>query len=155
MNRTLPSTWLNRTNEIELDYVRPLFNKMFYIRSSKDADSFLKRFVHLKQLDLKERFWALYLNNANGVVGVSEIAKGSTTSVCVNSKHIFQLALLTNAVAIIVAHNHPSGTLKASSADKAITKKLCNAGDLMNVKVLDHLIITSESYVSLADENLM
>ncbi|WP_430411325.1 JAB domain-containing protein [Kordia sp.] len=155
MNRTLPSTWLNHTHEIELDYVRPLFNKMFYIRSSKSADSFLKRFVHLKQLDLKERFWALYLNNANGVVGVSEIAKGTTTSVCVNSKHIFQLALLTNAVAIIVAHNHPSGTLKVSSADKAITKKLCSAGDLMNVKILDHLIITSESYVSLADENLM
>ncbi|WP_430408799.1 JAB domain-containing protein [Kordia sp.] len=155
MNKTLPSTWLNHTHEIELHYVRPLFNKMFYIRSSKDADSFLKRFVHLKQLDLKERFWALYLNNANGVVGVSEIARGSTTSVSVNNKYIFQLALLTNAVAIIVAHNHPSGTLKVSSADKAITKKLCSAGDLMNVKVLDHIIITSEDYVSLADENLM
>lgn len=155
MNRTLPSTWLNHTHEIDLHYVRPLFDTMFYIRSSQSVDSFLKQFVQLKQLDLKECFWALYLNNANGVVGISEIAKGNVTSVNIDTKNIFQLALLTNAVAIIVAHNHPSGTLKVSSTDKAITQKLINAGHFLNIRILDHLIITSESYVSLADENLM
>ncbi|QHI38066.1 hypothetical protein IMCC3317_34500 [Kordia antarctica] len=155
MKTTLPSTWLNHTHEIELHYVRPLFEEMQYIRSSKSVNEMIRQYANPKQLDVKEHFWTIFLNNANGVVGIAEIGTGSCTSVIIHTKHIFQLALLTNASAIIVVHNHPSGKLSISRADKGITKKLCNAGDLIDVRVLDHLIITSESYISLADENLM
>lgn len=155
MNEILPSTWLNHTHEIRIAYTRPLFDCMQYIKSSRNAYDTIKAYIDLEQLDLRERFWVLYLNNANGILGIAEIGTGCVTSVIVPLKYIFQLALQVNAVAMILVHNHPSGTLKVSSADKHITQKLCSAGDIMSIKVLDHLIITSEAYVSFADESMM
>lgn len=152
---TLPSTWLDHTHEISLRYDRPLFNTLQYVKSSFHAFSIIMQSIDQEQLDLRERFWVLYLTNANGVLGIAEIGTGCVTSVIVPFKYIFQLALKVNAVAMILVHNHPSGTLKISSADKQITKKLCSAGEIMSIKVLDHLIITSESYVSFSDESLM
>jgi len=155
MNKTLPSTWLNHTHEIQITYKRPLFESMERITSSEKASNLIKQYVDRDQLDLRERAWILYLTNANCVIGIAEISAGDITSTTIPKRYIFQLALLVNAVAFIIIHNHPSGTLKVSSADKAITKKLCSAGEIMDVKVLDHIIITSEDYVSFADENLM
>lgn len=111
------------------------------------------RTVNGISLDYKEYFWCFYLTRANKVLGDTEIGHGSATGVVVNIPEIFVTALKTSAASLIVVHNHPSGTLKPSVRDKEITNSIKVSGDLLSIKLLDHLIITSESkYYSFADE---
>lgn len=79
------------------------------------------------------------------------MSTGGITGTLVDVRLVFQGALLSNAVAMILTHNHPSGTLKA----KAITKKIASAGETMDIKLLDHIIVTEDDYFSFADENLL
>ena len=110
--------------EVQVHYKRPLFNSEKKITNSQDADALLKEFADLKRIDHKEFFWVILLTNANQVIGVSEVSIGSTRGVVTNYKEILQLALLTNASAIIVAHNHPSGKLKPSDTDHNVSVEL-------------------------------
>ena len=103
---------------------------------------------------LHEEFWVLYLNNANKVIYKSQLSKGGITGTVVDVRLIFKLALEHNATAIILSHNHPSGKLLASDADRDITKKLKFAGEQLDVKVLDHIIITETGYLSFQDEGI-
>ncbi len=102
-----------------------------------------------------EEFWVVYLNNSNKVIQSIQLSKGGITGTLVDIRLALKNALQFGAVAIILAHNHPSGTLKPSQADISLTKKLQRAGDSLDIKVLDHLIITEKSYFSFADENLL
>jgi len=102
-----------------------------------------------------EEFWILYLNNSNKVIKCVQLSKGGITGTIVDVRLAFKEALQLGAVGIIMAHNHPSGTLKPSQADIQLTKKLKLAGDSLDIKVLDHLIITEKSYFSFADENIL
>jgi len=102
-----------------------------------------------------EEFWIIYLNNSNKVLKKLRLSKGGITGTLVDIRLVLKTALEVGAVAIILAHNHPSGTLKASAADKAITKKLSLGAENIDIKVLDHLIITEKEYFSFADENLL
>ncbi|MAP79850.1 MAG: hypothetical protein CL526_02055 [Aequorivita sp.] len=102
-----------------------------------------------------EEFWILYLNNSNKVLKCVQLSKGGITGTIVDVRLAFKEALQLGAVGIIMAHNHPSGTLKPSQADIQLTKKLKLAGDSLDIKVLDHLIITEKSYFSFADENIL
>ncbi|WP_405329355.1 DNA repair protein RadC [Leeuwenhoekiella sp. LLG6367-2.1] len=102
-----------------------------------------------------EEFWILYLNNANKVLTMHQLSKGGMTGTLVDVRLVLKKALETGAVALIVAHNHPSGTLKPSQADKNITEKLQQAAKSLDIKVLDHLIITEKAYFSFADEGLL
>ncbi|MGO4912246.1 RadC family protein [Leeuwenhoekiella sp. W20_SRS_FM14] len=102
-----------------------------------------------------EEFWILYLNNANKVLSMHQLSKGGMTGTLVDVRLVFKKALETGAVSIILAHNHPSGALKPSQADKNITEKLKNASQSLDIKVLDHLIITEKAYFSFADEGLL
>ncbi|WP_375239061.1 DNA repair protein RadC [Aurantibacter sp.] len=102
-----------------------------------------------------EEFWILYLNNSNKILQKTQISKGSITGTLVDNRLILKEALQLNAVALILAHNHPSGTLKPSESDKQITQKLKIAAQSLDVKVLDHLIITETAYFSFADEALL
>jgi DNA repair protein RadC len=102
-----------------------------------------------------EEFWILYLNNSNKILQKTQISKGSITGTLVDNRLILKEALQLNAVALILVHNHPSGTLKPSEADKQITQKLKIAAQSLDVKVLDHLIITETAYFSFADEALL
>lgn len=102
-----------------------------------------------------EEFWIVYLNNSNKVIQTVQLSKGGITGTLVDVRLVFKNALQFGAVAIILAHNHPSGTLKPSEADIKLTKKLKLAGENLDIKVLDHLIITEKSYFSFADENLL
>ena len=86
---------------------------------------------------------------------MAEIGVGSTNLVAVSVKTIFQKALLINAVGIIVAHNHPSGSLQASEADIAMTKKINSAAKIFEMALVDHIIITSEGFLSFAQEGLL
>ena len=103
---------------------------------------------------LHEEFWVLYLNNSNKVIYKSQLSKGGITGTVVDVRLIFKLALEHNATAIILSHNHPSGKLLASDADRDITKKLKFAGEQLDVKVLDHIIITENGYLSFQDEGI-
>ncbi len=102
-----------------------------------------------------EEFWIIYLNNSNKVIQKQQLSKGGITGTLVDVRLVLKMALELGATGIILAHNHPSGTLKPSEADKQITQKLKLAGESLDIKTLDHVIITEEAYFSFADENLL
>lgn len=104
---------------------------------------------------MHEEFWVLYLNNSNKVIYKSQLSKGGITGTVVDIRIVFKTAFEQNATSIILCHNHPSGTLVASDADKQITKKLKEAGKMLEINILDHLIVTSSSYMSFADEGIL
>ncbi|MFA9186557.1 DNA repair protein RadC [Flavobacterium sp. FBOR7N2.3] len=101
-----------------------------------------------------EEFWILYLNNSNKVISKVQMSIGGITGTIVDVRLVFKMALEKGATALILCHNHPSGTLVPSDADKQITKKLKVAGDSLDVKVLDHLIVTETKYFSFVDEGI-
>ena len=104
---------------------------------------------------MHEEFWVLYLNNSNKVMYKSQLSKGGITGTVVDSRIVFKTAFEQNAVHIILCHNHPSGILQASDADKQITKKIKEAGKMLDINVLDHIIITENSYLSFADDGML
>ncbi|MEC3906898.1 DNA repair protein RadC [Tamlana sp. 2201CG12-4] len=102
-----------------------------------------------------EEFWIVYLNNANKVIQKNQLSKGGITGTLVDVRLVLKTALEVGAIGLILVHNHPSGALKPSEADKQITQKLKNAAQNLDIKVLDHLIITEKAYFSFSDENLL
>lgn len=100
----------------------------------------------------KEYFKVLFLNQANQVLGYTLIPEGGITETSVDVRVILQAALLTNSVALVLAHNHPSGNLRPSRQDMEITKQVKEAARLMRITVIDHLILTDAGYYSFADE---
>ena len=102
-----------------------------------------------------EEFWIVYLNNSNKVLQKIQLSKGGITGTLVDVRLVLKTALQIGAIGLILTHNHPSGTLVPSQADKNITKKLKIASKSIDIKVLDHLIITEKAYFSFADENLL
>jgi len=99
-----------------------------------------------------EEFWVLFLNNSNKVLAKHQVSKGGLTATVVDVRLLFKRALELASVAMIICHNHPSGKLTPSEADKQLTQKIKNAGLTLDVKLLDHLIITEKDYFSFADE---
>lgn len=102
-----------------------------------------------------EEFWIIYLNNSNKVISKLQLSKGGITGTLVDVRLVFKHGVQCGATSIILCHNHPSGGLTASDADKQITKKLKAAGEHLDIKVLDHVIITETSYFSFSDEGMM
>lgn len=96
-----------------------------------------------------------FSTNSNKVLHKAQLSKGGITGTLVDVRIVMKQALELGAVAIILAHNHPSGTLRPSAADKQITQKIKIASETLDIKVLDHLIITQKSYYSFADENML
>jgi len=126
--------------------------KITKIGSSKDVFELLQPILG----DLQhEEFWVVYLNNSNKVIYKSQESKGGITGTLVDVRLIMKQALEHGAVGILLAHNHPSGTLKVSDADKKITRKMQSAAEVLDIKVLDHVIITEKAYFSFADDNLL
>ena len=102
-----------------------------------------------------EEFWIVYLNNSNKVLKKIQLSKGGIVGTLVDVRLVLKAALQIDAVGLILTHNHPSGSLIPSQADKKITQKLKIASETIDIKVLDHLIITEKAYFSFADENLL
>lgn len=100
-----------------------------------------------------EEFWVLFLNNSNKVLAKSQMSKGGLTATVVDVRLLLKQALEMASVAIIICHNHPSGKITPSNADKELTKKIKTAGLTLDIRLLDHLIITEKCYFSFADEN--
>lgn len=122
------------------------------ISSSVDAFKILHPFLS----DLRtEEFWAVFLNQNNRIITKSRLSSGGINQSVVDVRILFRSALEHCATGIIVAHNHPSGNQKPSPEDLRITKQISEGAKLLNIQLLDHLIITQNSYLSFADENLL
>lgn len=134
-----------RRNEAEV-IVKPK------ITSSRDAFEIFRGSIG----DLPhEEFWIILLNKANRVVRKCIISEGGISGTVVDPKKVFKIALDNHASSIILGHNHPSGNLQPSEADHKITRKIKDAGVMLDVAVLDHIIIGDDRYLSFADEGLI
>ncbi|AKQ46427.1 DNA repair protein [Rufibacter radiotolerans] len=126
------------------------------ITSSQDSYVVFKEHFDPDYINIREEFQVLYLNAANQVLGVYRGFSGGITASVVDVRLIMAVALKGLCSGMVIAHNHPSGNLTPSSADKQITQSIKKAGELFNIKLLDHLILTpSESYYSFADEGIL
>ena len=137
---------LGRRRSFELEEDKP------FIKSSSDAF----KCINSKLTDLPhEEFWILLLNKANQLMEAINISKGGVSATIADAKLIFKPALEKLASSIILCHNHPSGNLKASEADKKLTVKIKEGAKNLDIAVLDHIIVANNSYFSFADEGLM
>lgn len=109
---------------------------------------------HLSDLRTEE-FWAIFLNQSNKVIHLAQLTQGGINQSIVDVRILFKIALDHYSTGIIIAHNHPSGNLKPSREDIDITQKIKEAGKMLSIQLLDHLIITQNSYFSLSDEGLL
>ncbi|MBC7913573.1 MAG: JAB domain-containing protein [Pyrinomonadaceae bacterium] len=142
--------------EINITY-RPKFkaSERPKVSSSKDLYNVLYNSWNLEILELQEQFKIILLNRANRILGIYEVSTGGLAGTVADPKLIFSAALKSCASSIILSHNHPSGNLTPSQADLNLTKKIKNGGELLDIAILDHLIITADSYYSFADEGLL
>ncbi|TPE43979.1 JAB domain-containing protein [Pontibacter mangrovi] len=141
--------------EVELAYKSKLKpSERTKITCSTDIYTYLTK-IYGDNIAHVEYFYVILLNRANHVLGWNIISKGGVAGTVADPKIILQAALLANASSIILAHNHPSGNTKPSSADIQLTKKVKQAGEFMDMPILDHVILTEEGYYSFADEGIL
>ncbi|MBU2949712.1 JAB domain-containing protein [Tamlana agarivorans] len=145
---------MNTIKEIRVSYSSGNTEKI-KIKNSKDSYKLLLSCWSKKIIELQEEFKVLLLNRNHQVLGVYPLSKGGVSGTVVDAKLLFSVALKCNASSIIMAHNHPSGNLKPSEADKRLTSKLKEAGSYLDIVVIDHLIIAKGGYFSFSDELLM
>ena len=156
MEQTNAFSNLYQVAEIELIYKsRVKASQRPQISSSSDAYNILLQVWEEGKIDFVEQFKVLLLNRANKVIGVVNVSTGGVTGTVADPKLIFTAALKANACSLIASHNHPSGNLKPSRADEQLTQKIKQAGEFLDIKLLDHLIISSEGFYSFADEGLL
>ncbi|MDT0689923.1 MULTISPECIES: JAB domain-containing protein [Flavobacteriaceae] len=146
-----------KVNEIAISYSGNLkTNQLPKITSSQNAAELLYGQWNKNNIELHETFKIMLLNNANKVKGIYEVSTGGITGTLVDLRIIFAVVLKSLTTAVILAHNHPSGTLRPSEPDKRLTQKIKKAGELFDIKVLDHLILTPDgNYFSFADEGML
>jgi DNA repair protein RadC len=138
--------------EVQVTY-QPLKGELFQVRNSKDAFDYISRAFNDSTIGLCEEFNVLLLNRANKIIGCLKLSKGGLTGTVVDIRILFATTLKSMACAIILAHNHPSGNLNPSEADKDLTSQIKQAGKLLDIQVIDHLILgINDDYVSFADE---
>lgn len=143
-------------SEVELVYkTRVKASERLQIKSSKEAHNLLRSTWDEGKIEYFEQFKILFLNHSLKVLGLYEMSSGGITGTIVDIRMIFSAALKANATNFMIAHNHPSGNTTPSEVDKAMTKKIKQAGELLDIKLLDHLIITSESYYSFIDDGAL
>lgn len=142
--------------EVELIYhSAPDIRQRPIVTTSSISYEIFKNHWDANKIDLQEQFKILLLNKRNACLGLVEIATGGISYCPVDTRLVFAAALKANASSIILAHNHPSGNIQPSRSDIELTRRITNIGDALEIKVFDHLIMTSSSYFSLADESLM
>ncbi|WP_267265964.1 JAB domain-containing protein [Chryseobacterium formosus] len=144
----------NIVNEIKLSYSGK-GNCERSISSSTDAVDVFREHFDAEEMDYRESFFALYLNQANKVLGIKKISECGISSTLVDVRIIMQAALLCNASGIIVSHNHPSGNLKPSSCDIKMTAQIKEAAKILSMSLLDHVVLTSDSHFSFADNAMI
>ena len=140
--------------EIKLSYTKGR-RLLGSVGSPEDIVSFVRKQFKRGSIETQEHFYVIYLNQKNIILGYHLHSLGGLSGTLIDVRIIFAIALKSLATQIILSHNHPGGSLKASKQDIEQTRKIVNIGKLHNIKVLDHLIITKDGYFSFAEENLV
>lgn len=140
--------------EIKVSYINKNEQKI-KISSSSSAYELILNHWDLNIIDFMEEVKVILLNRANTVLGVYELSKGGSSSCVVDIKIILNVAIKAHSSSIILVHNHPSGLVKPSEIDKTLTNKLKEACKMVDLELLDHLVISRESYTSFKDEGLL
>lgn len=156
MGQLMDLSVLNTVSEVELVYkskVKP--SERPQIKTSKESYQLLLKSWDSNRIEFIEQFKVILMNRANRVLGIYELSTGGVTGTVADIKLVFMAALKTNACSLIVTHDHPSGNLKPSMANEELTMKMKAAGTVLEIKVLDHVIVTKEGYFSFADEGMM
>ncbi len=148
---------MSRVSEIQVSYINKVKVKDSQrIKSSSDIAKLLFENWNKNTIELHESFKVILLNNSNTVKGIFEMSSGGLTGTLVDLRILFAVALKTLATSIIVSHNHPSGNLKPSQSDIRLTNKIKKVSELLDIKLLDHLIITpNKEYYSFADDGIL
>ena len=147
---------LTEVCEITISY-KPVIGEKPIVNSSDSAYRELLPFYPEELLSLQEMFVVMYLNNAGFVIGVYKVSTGGITGTAADPRLILATALKVAATSMIISHNHPSSNMKPSTADISLTKKLKEAGLFMDIRLIDHIIISSEHgrYYSFMDEGMI
>lgn len=141
-------------SEIRVTY-NPAIGEKPIICSALDAYNEFKKFFDPKTIALQGQFMVMYLNRSNRVLGIYPLSKGGITGTVADIRIILSVALKIAATSIILAHNHPSGSLRPSNTDILLTQKISEAAKLMDIKVLDHIVLNGDgNYYSLGDERV-
>lgn len=154
----MDNTNISNLGEVTLNYKyhNPSIKDRPLITNSSDAVEVIKLVIDMQRIALQEQFIVIYLNQANKVIGTMNVFSGSIKSTVIDIKLILASGILLMSSGIIVAHNHPSGNLKPSREDLALTKRLSTALQYMEMKLVDHFIITpDDDYLSFANEGLL
>lgn len=149
----IPETFVT---EIELSYTPKIAPSMRpKIKNADDVYQLFLKTWDTRKIELLEQFKVMLLNRANRVLGICTLSSGSAVGTIADPRQVFSVALIANATEIILAHNHPSGNITPSSADTDLTAKMKAAGALLEIKVIDHLIVSQEGYYSFANEGTL
>ena len=147
---------LYKVAEISVSYSRnQKIDEMTQINKPETCDKLFRESWNMGKMDLQEQFKVMFVNRANRCLGIYEAATGGIHGVVCDHRLIFGAALKAGAIGIILCHNHPSGQLKASKEDLDMTKKFVDVGKIIEIEVMDHIIITSEGYISMVEEGIM
>ena len=146
---------LTSLQEIQVSYKSSYGHES--IKGSSTAADILRKAYNISEANmaLKEYFYVLLLSQAHKVIGFYQVSSGGMTSTVADAKLVFSIALKCLAASIVICHNHPSGNLKPSEADKRLTKKFLEASKVLDIAMLDHIILTEDWYTSFSDEGLL
>lgn len=150
MKKFTPTKFEFQVSEYFIGY-KSLSKEKIKISNSGDAHRVLS--PHFSEFhNIREAVFAVFLNQANEVIGINKVSEGSITACLIDVRLVLKPAIELLASSIILSHNHPSGNLKASNADIEITKKIFEGAKLLDMSLVDHLILTDKGFLSLADE---
>lgn len=141
-----------KIGEVQLSYQKNIESPFEKITCSKSTNNCIREIIPLSQITYREHMYVLYLDNANKIIGYQLLHVGGITATMLDIRILLQGALLTNSVGIVLFHNHPSGKLYPSQADIELTRKVKSSTKLIDIKFLDHIIITASGYYSFSDE---
>jgi DNA repair protein RadC len=137
--------------EVQITYSNPVKSvDRFKVVGSQSVASALREFW--PSYDHIEFMYMIMLNRQNQILGYHQVSKGGITGTIIDLRVIYQVALKANASAIIIAHNHPSGNLEPSETDKKVSREVKDAGKILNITLLDHIILTTDGFHSMADD---
>ena len=142
-----------KVGEVKLSY-KPKFKNQQKVTCSEDAYKYMLSTYKKGTICYKEYFKVLFLNQANQILGYTLISEGGITETCADVRLIMQAALLTNSVALILAHNHPSGNPAPSVEDELITQKIKEMADCLEIEFIDHLIVGKHCFYSFASKKI-
>ncbi|MFT5749142.1 MAG: DNA repair protein RadC [Ancylomarina sp.] len=139
---------------LELGSRQKAFESKQKLKITSSMDAYERLYPYVENLN-REEFWVIYLNRGNKILEIKNVSVGGITGTVFDMRLVFKDAILLESTNIILCHNHPSGNLTPSEADKNLTNKTKEAGKLMSIEVLDHLIIADQGFYSFADEGLL